>query len=96
MKDLKIFFFIKKDKKYREGLTAIYGKISYLDSSTTYATGLVIKTADWKKTKQLSKPKTQDEEDLQKERDRQKNTIKRFKAVLELQEKPITDYFGVT
>ncbi len=90
MKDLKIFFFIKKDKKNSEGLTAIYGKISYLDSSTTYSTGLVIKASDWKKTKQLSKPKTQDEEDLQKERDRQKNTIKRFKEILELQEKPIT------
>ena len=90
MKDLKIFFFIKKDKKNTDGLRPIYGKITYLDSSITYSTGISISVTDWKKTRQLSKPKTQEEEDMHKKITRQKNDIKKIKALLEDTEKAIS------
>ncbi|OFY97548.1 MAG: hypothetical protein A3K10_02505 [Bacteroidetes bacterium RIFCSPLOWO2_12_FULL_31_6] len=90
MKDLKVFFFIKKGKVNADGLTAIYGKISYLDSSTTYSTGESISTSDWIKTKQLSKPKNKEEEAMNTEINRQKIQIKKIKELLFIQDQPIT------
>ena len=90
MRDLKIFFFIKRGKKNKEGLTAIYGKITYLDSSTTYSTGVAIKPADWDKTKQLSKAKTKEEEDLQGTLNEQKEKLRKAKDQMLLLGRSVT------
>src|ERR1035437_878646 len=90
MKELKVFFYIKKDKVNKKGLTAIYGKISYWDSETTFSTGISMKPDDWEKTKQLSKPKTDEEKKLQRQLNKIDEKIQHIRDLLKLQAMPIT------
>ena len=53
MKKLKVCFFIKGDKKNKDGETAIYGKIYLGNVYSTFSTSKYILQERWEKTNSL-------------------------------------------
>lgn len=90
MKQLSVFFYLKKGKSNEAGLAPIYGKITYLDSKSTFSTGIYIDPSDWIKTKYLTKPITQEEDKLRREINSIREKIMHSEEKLRILSQPIS------